>query len=161
MKEKQRNIYMAALNQAIWHQSFPTQETPLTLAEIGTEYIVLYFYPRDNTPGCTNEANDFNDNLDAFNRLNTNIVGVSRDSVASHQRFVGKYGLQFPLIADEDETLCQAFDVIKEKNMYGKTHLGIERSTFLLSKEGEILKEWRKVKVKGHVDEVLEAIQAL
>lgn len=152
---------MTALNQTIWQHPFLTQEGSLTLAEMGTEYIVLYFYPRDNTPGCTNEANDFNSNLEAFNRLKTNVVGVSRDSVASHQRFVEKYGLQFPLIADEDEKLCQAFDVIKEKKMYGKTHLGIERSTFLLSKEGEILKEWRKVKVKDHVNEVLEAIQAL
>lgn len=152
---------MTALNQTIWQHPFLTQEGSLTLAEMGTEYIVLYFYPRDNTPGCTNEANDFNSNLEAFNRLKTNVVGVSRDSVASHQRFVEKYGLQFPLISDEDEKLCQAFDVIKEKKMYGKTHLGIERSTFLLSKEGEILKEWRKVKVKDHVNEVLEAIQAL
>ncbi len=123
--------------------------------------VVLYFYPRDSTPGCTLEGQDFRDNHTRFRRANATILGVSRDSIASHEKFKAQQGFPFELIADTDETLCQLFDVIKEKNMYGKKVQGIERSTFLIDKEGVLRKEWRKVKVPGHVEEVLAAVKAL
>lgn len=149
--------------QAIWNQSFPTQDAETSLQSIAepTKYIVVYFYPKDNTPGCTNETIDFQAQLAKFKTLNTAIVGVSRDSVGSHQKFATKLELAFPLISDQDEIVCKAFNVIKEKNMYGKIGFGIERSTFILDDSGKILKEWRKVKVDGHVEEVIEAVQAL
>ena len=127
---------------------------------VGSAY-VLYFYPRDDTPGCTLEGQDFRDKLAAFKRLSVRVLGVSRDSLASHEKFKAKYSLPFDLVSDADETLCRQFDVIKEKNMYGKKVLGIERSTFLVDADGVLRGEWRKVKVAGHVDEVLAAAKAL
>lgn len=126
----------------------------------GTAF-VLYFYPKDDTPGCTLEGQDFRDQHTKFKRLKVKVLGVSRDSLASHEKFKAKYGLPFDLISDTDETLCRAFDVIREKNMYGKRVLGIERSTFLIDARGVLRNAWRKVKVKGHVDEVLAAAKAL
>jgi thioredoxin-dependent peroxiredoxin len=126
----------------------------------GSAY-VLYFYPRDDTPGCTLEGQDFRDQQATFKKLKIRVLGVSRDSLASHEKFRKKYDLRFDLISDADEKLCRQFDVIKEKNMYGKKVLGIERSTFLVDAQGVLRKEWRKVKVDGHVDEVLDAAKAL
>lgn len=127
---------------------------------LGSAY-VLYFYPKDDTPGCTLEGQDFRDREAAFKRLRIRVLGVSRDSLASHEKFKAKYALPFDLVSDPDETLCRQFDVIKEKNMYGKKVLGVERSTFLVDAEGVLRNEWRKVKVAGHADEVLAAAKTL
>ncbi len=123
--------------------------------------VVLYFYPKDNTPGCTREAQDFRDNHAKFRRRKAVILGVSRDSLKSHENFKAKYELPFELLSDPDEALCQLFGVIKRKNMYGKQVRGIERSTFLIDGDGVLRREWRGVKVPGHVEEVLEALKAL
>ena len=120
--------------------------------------VVLYFYPKDDTPGCTLEGQDFNAKLGKFTRKNAVVLGVSRDSLKSHDRFCDKFGFRFELLADEDEKVCTLFGVVKEKNMYGKKVWGIERSTFLIDPKGVLLREWRKVKVQGHADEVLEAL---
>jgi peroxiredoxin Q/BCP len=122
---------------------------------------VLYFYPKDNTPGCTIEGRDFKDSFKKFNRLNVEILGVSRDSLSSHQKFKEKFVFPFDLISDAEEKLCRQFDVIREKNMYGRKVLGIERSTFLVDSQGVLRNEWRRVKVKGHVEAVLQAAKAL
>lgn len=122
--------------------------------------LVLYFYPRDMTSGCTLESQNFRDLHKAFTKAATQIVGVSRDSCASHVKFKAKEKLDFELLADEDETLCGLFNVIREKNMYGKKVMGIERSTFLIDAGGVLLREWRKVKVDGHAEEVLEAARS-
>mgnify|MGYP003316115181 CR=1 FL=1 len=129
-------------------------------ALIGKSY-VIYFYPKDSTPGCTVEGNDFSDNFKSFQKLNTEILGVSRDSVKSHENFKQKQSFPFELLSDPDEKMCKSFNVIKLKSMYGKQYLGVDRSTFLVSEEGKIIKEWRSVKVKGHVEEVLEAVENL
>jgi thioredoxin-dependent peroxiredoxin len=121
----------------------------------------LYFYPKDDTPGCTLEGKDFRDHHADFDKLKVRILGVSRDTLASHAKFRGKYALPFELVSDPDEQLCRQFDVIKEKNLYGKKVLGIERSTFLIDGSGVLRKEWRKVKVDGHVAEVLAAAAEL
>lgn len=123
--------------------------------------LVIYFYPRDNTPGCTREGQAFRDLYPEFESLGCAVVGVSRDSVKTHENFKAKHGFPFELIADADEELCRRFEVIKEKNMYGKKAMGIERSTFLLDAEGRIVREWRKVKVPGHAEEVLEVAREL
>ncbi len=123
--------------------------------------LVIYFYPKDNTPGCTTETEGFRDHYPAFRRADCYVLGVSRDSLKSHENFSQKLGLPFPLLADTDSAVCQAFDVIKEKNMYGKKVMGIERSTFLIDSSGQIAKAWRGVKVPGHVQEVLQAVQTL
>ena len=123
--------------------------------------VVVYFYPKDSTPGCTTEGQDFRDRINTFRRCNTVILGISRDSIKSHENFKAKQGFPFELLADVDEKVCKLFDVIKEKNMYGRKVMGIERSTFLIGGDGTLKKEWRKVKVNGHVDEVLEAIKKL
>ncbi len=130
----------------------------LRLDSLRGQWVVVYFYPRDNTPGCTNEARDFRDLYSRFRKQNAEIVGVSRDSVASHDRFTAKHELPFPLVADVDEVWCKAFDVIHEKNLYGKKHMGVVRSTFLVDPEGKLHAEWRKVKVPGHAQAVLDAI---
>ena len=122
--------------------------------------LVLYFYPKDMTPGCTAESGEFRDNIEAFTKANTLVVGVSRDSLKSHDNFRSKLDLPFELVADTDEKLCQLFGVIKMKNMYGKQVRGIERSTFLFDSSGMLVKEWRGLKVPGHVAEVLEAAKA-
>lgn len=123
--------------------------------------VVLYFYPKDSTPGCTNESREFAANKAAFDAAGAVILGVSRDSVKSHENFRTKQELPFDLLSDADEQLCEAFDVIKMKNMYGKQVRGIERSTFLIDEQGVLRREWRKVKVPGHVDEVLAAVREM
>jgi peroxiredoxin Q/BCP len=138
-----------------------TNDTTVTLSELAGKNIVIYFYPKDNTPGCTTEGKDFRDQSAAFDAANTVIFGVSRDSLRVHTNFKAKHEFPFELISDPEEELCKLFDVIKLKKNYGKEYMGIERSTFLINAEGKLAKEWRKVKVKGHVEEVLEAVQAL
>ena len=128
---------------------------------IGQENIILYFYPKDSTPGCTTEGQDFRDNYAEFQKHNTEILGVSRDSLKRHENFKAKQEFPFELLSDVEEILCNKFDVIKEKKLYGKTHMGIERSTFLIDTKGVLRQEWRKVKVKGHAEVVLEAAKAL
>jgi peroxiredoxin Q/BCP len=123
--------------------------------------LVLYFYPRDNTPGCTLEAQQFQSLLPAFRRLKARVFGISRDSLAAHDRFCERHGLRFELLSDEDGAVCRRFDVIHEKHMYGRKVLGIVRSTFLVDAAGRLRREWRKVKVAGHAAEVLEAVKAL
>lgn len=123
--------------------------------------LVVYFYPKDNTPGCTLEAVEFTALQADFQAAGVTVVGISRDSVASHQKFCDKHNLGIPLLSDADETVCRQFDVIKEKNMYGKKVMGIERSTFVLDKNGQIVQEWRKVKAAGHAQEVLAFVQTL
>ncbi|MDB6101282.1 MAG: peroxiredoxin [Gammaproteobacteria bacterium] len=123
--------------------------------------LVIYFYPKDMTSGCTRESQDFRDLYSAFRKAGVDIVGVSRDSVKSHDKFTEKEKLPFPLLSDEDERLCKLFDVIHEKSLYGRKYLGIERSTFLLDGTGVLRREWRKVKVPGHAEEVLEAAKSL
>ena len=135
-----------------------TNDSVFSLSKNMGKNIVIYFYPKDNTPGCTKEGEDFRDQFEEFISNNTVVVGVSRDSVKSHDKFICKYNFPFDLIADEDETVWQLFDVIKEKNMYGRKYMGIERSTFLINTDGTLSNEWRKVKVKGHVEEVLDAL---
>lgn len=130
------------------------------LAEGTGQWLVLYFYPKDSTPGCTTEGIDFNALLPKFKRAGARVFGVSRDSVKSHDNFCAKQGFGFPLVSDADEALCSAFDVIRMKNMYGKQVRGIERSTFLISPDGRIVQAWRKVKVAGHAEAVLDALKA-
>jgi len=138
-----------------------TGEQELKISDFKDKNIVLYFYPKDSTPGCTREGQDFRDNITKFRRASTVILGVSRDSVKAHENFKAKQEFPFDLLSDKEEKLCKQFDVIKEKNMYGKMVLGIERSTFLIDKKGVLRQEWRKVKVDGHVAEVLDAVKAL
>ena len=123
--------------------------------------LVIYFYPRDNTPGCTKEGEAFRDLAPAFAKANTAILGVSPDSIASHEKFKAKYGFPFELLSDEAQQLCQLFDVIREKSLYGRKFIGVERSTFLIDSSGVLRQEWRKVKVPGHAEAVLEAAKAL
>jgi peroxiredoxin Q/BCP len=134
-----------------------TGEQTLGLKDFKGKNLVIYFYPRDNTPGCTQEGQDFRDNHAKFKRAKTVILGVSRDSIKSHENFKAKQAFPFELLSDADEVLCKLFDVIKMKNMYGKQSLGIERSTFLIDSKGVLREEWRKVKVKEHVEDVLAA----
>lgn len=138
-----------------------TSDLTFKLSDYKGERVVLYFYPKDSTPGCTTEGQDFRDNFRRFRARKTRIFGISRDSLKSHENFRAKQGFQFELISDADEKVCKLFDVIKEKNMYGRKVMGIERSTFLIDEQGKLAHEWRKVKVKGHVDEVLEALKGL
>jgi peroxiredoxin Q/BCP len=128
------------------------------LSENRGNHVVLYFYPKDSTPGCTNESIQFIELLTSFTKKNCMVFGISRDSLKSHENFRSKYGFKFDLISDSDEAVCQMFDVIKMKNMYGKQVRGIERSTFLIDSAGILKKEWRKVSVSGHAQEVLESI---
>jgi len=130
----------------------------LTLASLKGQWVVVYFYPKDSTPGCTNEAKDFRDLHPAFRQRHAQVIGVSRDSVKSHANFAAKQELPFSLISDPEETWCQAFDVIHEKVLYGKRHVGIVRSTFLIDPDGELAQAWRGIKVPGHAQTVLDAI---
>jgi peroxiredoxin Q/BCP len=123
--------------------------------------LVIYFYPKDSTPGCTTEGLNFTYNHEKFKKLNTEIIGVSRESIKSHENFKLKQSFPFELLSDPDEKVCNAFDVMKLKSMYGRQYIGIDRSTFLINTEGKVIKEWRTVKVKGHVDEVLAAVKDL
>jgi peroxiredoxin Q/BCP len=139
-----------------------TGKQTLSLSDFkGQQHLVIYFYPKDSTPGCTIEGQNFRDNIAAFTKENTVILGVSRDKIKSHENFKAKQSFPFELISDPDETICKLFDVIKLKKLYGREYMGVERSTFLIDKEGKLTQEWRKVKVKGHVDEVLKAAQTL
>jgi len=131
-----------------------------TLADYAGRWLVLYFYPKDSTPGCTTEGLDFNALLPRFGELGADVLGVSRDSVKSHDSFCAKQGFGFALVSDADEALCRAFDVIHEKNMYGRKVLGVVRSTFLVSPDGRLVREWRGVKVAGHAQAVLDALKA-
>ena len=136
-------------------------EQTVKLSDYRGKNVVLYFYPKDSTPGCTLESQNFRDNYEKFVALNTVILGISRDSIRSHDGFKCKQRLQFELISDNDEVICQLFDVLKPKMMYGKEVIGIERSTFLINTEGVLIHEWRKVKVDGHVEEVLEKVSTV
>ncbi|APX92027.1 peroxiredoxin [Halomonas sp. 1513] len=138
-----------------------TGDTPVTLSQFQGQQVVIYFYPKASTPGCTTEGGDFRDRKAAFDAANTVILGVSRDGLRAQENFKAKQDFNFALISDKDEAVCQLFDVIKLKKMYGKEHLGVERSTFLIDADGKLAREWRGVKVKDHVEEVLEAAQAL
>jgi peroxiredoxin Q/BCP len=138
-----------------------TGDKTIDLKTLRGKNVVLYFYPKDNTPGCTTEGCDFKSHHLKFKRRNTVILGISRDSIASHEKFKEKFNFPFDLLSDADEKACQLFAVIKEKNMYGRKVIGIERSTFLIDGNGKLQNEWRKVKVKGHVEVVLDAVQAL
>lgn len=135
-----------------------TKNESLELASYQGKKLVMYFYPKDNTPGCTQEGKDFAEKYEQFQAANTEIVGVSKDSLKKHSNFIEKYDFPFDLIADTEETLCQTLDVIKEKSMYGKKFMGIERSTFIFDEQGKLTHEFRKVKVKGHIEEVLAAV---
>ncbi len=153
---------MISIGKKIAEFSLPvTGDKKFSLKDFKGKNIVLYFYPKDSTPGCTLEGQNFRDNHELFREHNTEIIGVSRDSLKAHENFKAKQGFLFELLSDQDETLCRQFDVIHEKNMYGRKVRGIVRSTFLIDKEGILRQEWRKVRVKGHVDEVLDAVRAL
>ena len=123
--------------------------------------LVIYFYPKDSTPGCTTEGQEFRDAYKQFKSLNTEILGVSRDSIKSHENFKAKQEFPFELLSDPEEKVCKAFDVMKLKSMYGREYIGVDRSTFIINSEGKVINEWRSVKVKGHVDEVLEVIKSI
>ena len=136
-----------------------TGDQTIHLKSLRGKKVVIYFYPKDSTPGCTTEGQDFRDLHAKFKRQNAVILGVSRDSLASHEKFKAKQKFPFELLSDADELLCRKFDVIKEKTLYGRKFMGIERSTFLIDDRGKLRQEWRKVKVKGHAAEVLEAVK--
>jgi len=138
-----------------------TGDKNVSLKDFKGTHLVIYFYPKDSTPGCTLEGQDFRDRYADFKKAGADVVGVSRDSLKAHENFRTRQAFPFDLLSDQDETLCRQFDVIHEKNMYGRKVMGIVRSTFLIDGNGVLQKEWRKVKVKGHVDEVLEAVKAL
>jgi len=138
-----------------------TKNENLKLRSLKGKHLILFFYPKDNTPGCTTEGQNFRDAYKQFQKLNTEILGVSRESIRSHQNFINKHEFPFDLISDPKEELCNAFDVIKEKKMYGKTYMGIERSTFIFDDKGKLRHEIRKVKVKNHVEEVMELVKSL
>ena len=133
--------------------------TQATLGDYAGKFLVLYFYPKDSTPGCTTEGLDFNALLPKFRKLGAEVLGASRDSVKSHDNFCAKQGFRFPLASDPDEALCRAFGVIKPKKLYGREFIGVERSTFLIGPDGAIRREWRGVKVPGHAEAVLAALQ--
>lgn len=153
-------MYIPSLDQPVADfTAKATSDLDIQLSQMKGKHLVIYFYPKDSTPGCTTEGQDFRDLYDEFQALNTDILGVSRDSLRSHENFRAKHSFPFQLISDPDETLCKHFDVIKLKKLYGKEYLGIDRSTFLIDKEGVLRQEWRKVKVKGHAAEVLERVK--
>lgn len=141
--------------------SVVTDEGPRSLNDFKGKRLVLYFYPKDDTSGCTTEAHQFRDEFLRFTINKAEILGASKDSIASHEKFRAKHNLPFPLISDLDGSLCEAFGVWKEKSMYGKKHMGIERSTFLIDENGVVRTVWRKVKVAGHIHEILEALHNL
>jgi thioredoxin-dependent peroxiredoxin len=143
--------------------TLPASGTPQSwsLTAAAGRKLVIFFYPKDMTSGCTLEAQGFRDQVGLFRKAGTAIVGISRDSLASHEKFCLKEKLPYPLLSDGDEKVCRLFDVIQEKSLYGRKYMGVERSTFLIDKEGYLRREWRKVKVNGHVEEVLEAAKSL
>ena len=138
-----------------------TKDEALKLRDLKGKNLILYFYPKDNTPGCTTQGQNFRDHYQEFQDANTEIFGISRESIRSHNNFINKHEFPFDLISDPEEILCNAFDVIKEKNMYGKKYMGIERSTFIFDTDGKLIHEVRKVKVKTHVDEMREFIKTI
>lgn len=142
-------------------QAQATSDTLVSLESMKGKQVVLYFYPKDNTPGCTTEGQGFRDLHGAFSEANTLVFGVSRDSLKTHENFKAKQAFSFELISDKDEQLCQLFDVIRLKKLYGKEYMGVDRSTFLIDREGVLRQQWRGVKVPGHVETVLQAAQAL
>ena len=142
------------------NQDFPTNTGEVNLSTLPSEWLIVYFYPKDSTPGCTTQAVDFSALKDQFEALNTTVIGISRDSVKAHQNFTEKQSLSINLISDKEEVLCKHFDVIKEKNMYGKKVMGIERSTFIFH-NGKLVKEYRKVKAAGHAEQVLADLKVL
>jgi len=153
---------MVTIGKKVANFSLPaTGDKTLALKDFKGRKLVLYFYPKDNTPGCTTEGRDFREFYAAFRDAGTEILGVSRDSLKSHENFKSKQDFPFDLLADTDEALCKQFDVIHEKNMYGRKVMGVVRSTFLIDTEGVLRQEWRKVRVKGHAEEVLEAARSL
>ena len=153
---------MVRIGQAVASFNLPaTGDQTLTLEDFKGQHRVVYFYPKDSTPGCTREGQDFRDQYESFRAAGTDIVGVSRDSLKSHENFKAKQGFPFELISDAEEILCKQFDVIREKNMYGRKFMGVVRSTFLIDADGVLREEWRKVRVPGHVEAVLEAVHKL
>ena len=138
-----------------------TGDKTIRLKDLRGQNVVIYFYPKDSTPGCTTEGRDFSALHAKFRRAGTVILGVSRDSIASHEKFKAKQGFKFDLLSDPDEVICKKFDVIQEKSLYGRKFMGVVRSTFLIDAEGKLRREWRNVKVKGHAEEVLEAVKSL
>ena len=141
--------------------SIVTTDNKNKISDYLNKNLILYFYPRDMTPGCTTESIEFNDSLAKIKRIGWNIVGVSRDTIKKHTKFIEKYSFKFPLISDEDEKFCNMFNVIKEKSLYGRKYMGIDRSTFLISKDMKVIYAWRNVKVNGHVEEVINKIKEL
>ena len=153
---------MVSVGAKVGNFSLPaTGDKSLSLSDFEGKNLIIYFYPKDNTPGCTLEGQDFRDKHADFQAAGTEILGVSRDSIKSHENFKAKQNFPFDLLSDSDEELCRLFDVIHEKNMYGRKVMGVVRSTFLIDGKGILQREWRKVRVKGHVEEVLEAARAL
>lgn len=153
---------MVSIGKRIKNFSVPaTGDQTLSLDDFKGRKLIIYFYPKDNTPGCTREGQDFRDLHADFNDAGADILGVSRDSVKTHGNFRNKHGFPFHLLSDSDEDLCKLFDVIKEKKLYGRTYMGIERSTFLIDEDGILRQEWRKVRVPGHAEAVLEATRSL
>ncbi len=150
-----------SMNQPVPDFTAESTIKPFNLSDYKGRNLVIYFYPKDNTPGCTTESIGFRDAYPAFQAANTAVAGISRDSLKSHENFSKKLDLPFPLISDPEEALCNQFDVMKVKKRYGKLSRGIERSTFLVNAKGELVQEWRNVKVAGHVEEVLQAVQEL
>ena len=138
-----------------------TGDQTLSLNDFKNRNLVIYFYPKDNTPGCTREGQDFRDLYNQFAAANTDILGVSRDSVKTHSNFKNKHEFPFELLSDKEETLCKLFDIIHEKNLYGRKYMGIVRSTFLIDKKGVLHQEWRKVRVPGHAQAVLDAVNTI
>ena len=155
------NVGSVALGKEIPNfKAATTDEVPFELKDYKGRKVVIYFYPKDHTSGCTTEGLDFTKDIKKFKNANTEILGVSRESLDSHQKFIEKQNFKFPLLSDPDEVVCELFEVIKEKSMYGKKYMGIERSTFLIDEDGKLAHEWRKVKVPGHVDEVLKTVKS-
>ena len=153
---------MVSIGKKVANFSLPaTGEKELSLKDFQGTHLVLYFYPKDSTSGCTLEGQNFRDSYQQFRDAGADILGVSRDSLKAHENFKAKQSFPFDLLSDQDEKLCRQFDVIHEKNMYGRKFMGIVRSTFLIDSSGKLRQDWRKVRVKGHVDEVLEAVKAL
>ena len=151
-----------AIDQPVSDFQIPaTSDKTVALSDLKGKQVVIYFYPKDSTPGCTTEGQGFRDHYAQFQAANTEVFGVSRDSLKSHENFKAKQGFPFELLSDKDEALCQLFDVIKLKKLYGKEYLGVDRSTFLIDKDGVLRHEWRGVKVPGHVEAVLEQAKAL
>lgn len=130
------------------------------LSDFKGRKVILYFYPKDDTSGCTKEACSFTENIASLNRLDVQVIGVSKDSVESHEKFIKKYGLKFPLVSDADGTLCAAYDTWVEKSMYGRKYMGIERATFLIDEKGKVQHVWDKVKVPGHTEDIIKTIKA-